>query len=149
MKQTSTAQITSALCLALLLGCQPTNSDGDCLSDREEAELGTDPELSDSDGDGIDDCEELELGLDPTLGDSDGDGFSDADEIACVSDPLDGDEVCYACGWAHNDPGTYVSSGNSIGDTADNSTLIDQCGEAVDLWDFSGKYYILYLTAAW
>jgi hypothetical protein len=141
MKQTSTTQVASALCLALLLGCQPTNSDGDCVSDRAQA--------IDTDGDGINDCEERELGLDPASDDSDGDGFSDADEIACVSDPLDGDEVCYACGWAHNDPGTYVSSGNSIGDTADNSVLIDQCGEAVDLWDFSGKYYLFYLTAAW
>ena len=31
------------------------DSDGDGLTDAEEAELGTDPDLADSDGDGIDD----------------------------------------------------------------------------------------------
>lgn len=147
-KQELKAAILAA-CLGLLVGCQPANSDGDCMSDAEEAELGTDPDATDTDGDGIDDCEEIDLGLDPTSDDSDDDGFSDSTEIDCVSDPLDGDEVCYACGWEHNDPGTYEPEGNEIGDTAANSILLDQCGDEVDLWDFTGKYYLLYLTASW
>ncbi|MFT4976528.1 MAG: hypothetical protein ACI8S6_002433 [Myxococcota bacterium] len=104
---------------------------------------------SDSDGDGLDDCEEEALGTDPDAADSDGDGDSDADELDCVSDPLDASEVCYACGWAHNDPGTLSSDGAGIGDTVTNIPLIDQCGEDVPLWDFAGGYRMLFITASW
>lgn len=103
------------------------NADGDCLTDGEEAELGTDPNAADSDSDGITDC----------------------DEIACVSNPSDPAEVCYACGWKHNDPGTLVSTGTTEGSVIANVDLIDQCTEPVKLWDFAGEYHILYLTAAW
>jgi len=103
------------------------NVDGDCLSDAEEAALGTDP----------------------TLADSDGDGTSDCDEVACVSDPLDAAETCYACGWPHLDPGTLVATGAAVGDVIENLELFDQCGDVVRLWDFTGSYYILFMTAAW
>jgi cysteine-rich repeat protein len=41
------------------------DSDGDGLTDREEAELGTDPNNSDSDADGVGDADEVEAGTDP------------------------------------------------------------------------------------
>lgn len=104
---------------------------------------------SDADADGMTECEELELGTDPRNADSDGDGFTDSEEADCVSDPTDATEQCYTCGWEHNDPGDLVSTGNSVGDTIDNISMVDQCGETVDLWDFTGEYHILYLTAAW
>ena len=105
---------------------------------------------ADSDGDGLDDCTEVEtLGTDPQRADTDGDGFSDSDELDCVSDPLDGDEQCYACGWKHSDPGTLTSTGAEEGDTIENLSLLDQCGEQVDLWDFAGGYHILFMTASW
>ena len=103
------------------------NADGDCMTDVEEAALGTDPNEKDSDGDGVSDC----------------------DEIDAVSDPLDGEEVPYACGWAHNDPGTIQPTGAAIGDTLYDAELPDQCGENVSIWDFYGKYHVLYMTAAW
>lgn len=103
------------------------NSDGDCMTDVVELELGTDPYLADSDGDGVSDCAELD----------------------CVSDPLDGNEQCYACGWKHNDPDRLVSGGSGIGDIIDNRSLPDQCGDSVALWDLYGEYHIMYLTAAW
>ena len=106
-------------------------------------------EESDLDGDGIDDCAEIELGTDPEAADSDGDGFSDAEELDCVSDPSDADEKCYACGWEHNDPGNLESTGTGYGDVIDNISLVDQCGEMVDIWDFYGEYHVLYMTAAW
>lgn len=143
---------TCALALALLAGCPPggdVNTDGDCLDDAEEEELGTDPESVDSDGDGLEDCVEIELGTDPVSADSDGDGSDDAEEIECVSDPLDPDEQCYECGWAHGDPGGLESDGNDVGDTVANVDLIDQCGDDVPLWDLAGKYRILFITAAW
>ena len=103
----------------------------------------------DADGDGVFDCDEEALGTDPLNADSDGDGFTDAAELDCVSDPLNAEEVCYACGWAHNDPGDLVSEGAEESDILADVQLIDQCGEGVDLWDFHGEYHILYLTAAW
>lgn len=110
-----------------------------------------DPE-SDEDGDGLDACAEEAAGTNPEERDSDGDGFDDDEEIACVSDPLDDREVCYECGWAHNDPGDLGEDppvGPDRGDTIGNFELWDQCEEPVDLWDFAGEYHILYLTAAW
>lgn len=106
-------------------------------------------ESSDLDGDGLNDCEEVELGTNPESADSDGDGFTDAEEVDCVSNPSDGDEICYACGWGHNDPGDLSSTGSDEGDVVDNISLVDQCGEYVDLWDFYGEYHVLYMTAAW
>jgi hypothetical protein len=103
----------------------------------------------DVDGDGLDECTELDLGTDPDSADSDGDGFDDGAEVDCVSDPLDGEERCYACGWAHNDPGTLVSTGAEDGDVIANLNLVDQCGEPVSLWDMYGEYHILMMTAEW
>jgi hypothetical protein len=103
------------------------NPDGDCLSDEEEATLGTDPTLADSDEDGVGDCE----------------------EVGCVSDPLDATEVCYACGWRHDDPGDLVSTGAAEGDVIANLDLVDQCNDTVKLWDFAREYHILFMTAAW
>lgn len=103
------------------------NADGDCMTDIEEEELGTNPEKEDTDGDGVSDC----------------------DEIEAVSDPTDGDEIPYACGWPHNDPGNLQPTGAAIGDTLYDAELPDQCGDTVSLWDFYGKYQVLYITAAW
>jgi hypothetical protein len=104
---------------------------------------------ADVDEDGLSDCEEEEWGTDPLLADSDGDGFSDSAELDCVSDPLNVDEVCYACGWEHNNPGDLTSEGAAQDDIIANIELVDQCGEMVDMWDFHGEYHILYMTAAW
>lgn len=152
--------LAAGILVALPLGCGPApgdddddaveNTDGDCLTDAEEAELGTDPASTDSDGDGLEDCAERdEIGTDPTRADTDGDGFDDAEEVACVSDPADASETCYACGWPHGDPGDLESTGADEGDVIANLALWDQCGEEVHLWDFTGPYYILYATAEW
>ena len=139
-----------ALLLVLGVGCvPPSNEDGDCLDVDQEAEYGTLDTAIDSDGDGIGDCEEIEQGTNPTSDDSDGDGLTDFEELECVSDPLDADEQCYACGWAHGDPGNLSSSGNDVDDTIADVDLVDQCGESLPLWDLTGKYYILFLTASW
>lgn len=103
----------------------------------------------DSDSDGLDDCLELDIGTDANLSDSDGDGLTDLEEVDCVSDPLNGNEVCYTCGWEHNDPDTLTSTGSEAGDVISNLSLSDQCGEKVNLWDFHGEYQILYMTVGW
>ena len=63
------------------------DTDGDGLSDTEEAALGTDPNLPDTDGDGVDDGDEVTAGTDPTLADTDRDGLDDGVDAA----PLDPD----------------------------------------------------------
>ena len=63
--------------------------DFDGLTNKEEKEYGTNPELADTDMDGLDDKYELtESKTDPTKKDSDGDGLSDFDEIELDLDPL-------------------------------------------------------------
>ena len=130
--------IRTALTLSLLLvGCQAKPDEETCSN------------TSDADGDGLHECDEQALGTNPNNADTDNDGIADADEVDCVSDPTNPDEQCYACGWEHNDPGDLVSTGTDVGDVMDNISLVDQCGEMVDLWDFYGEYHVLYLTAAW
>jgi hypothetical protein len=75
---------------------EPTiDTDGDMLTDTQEAELGTNPDLADSDGDGLSDFAEVGFepgsatGTDPNLSDTDGDGVGDGDEITNGTDPLD------------------------------------------------------------
>jgi hypothetical protein len=65
------------------------DSDGDGLSDAQEAELGTDPANPDTDEDGLFDGDEVAVGTNPTLNDSDGDGFGDNAEVVNGSDPND------------------------------------------------------------
>lgn len=57
------------------------DSDGDGLTDEEEADLGTNPFAEDSDGDGLWDIDELNLGTDPLNFDSDGDGLWDGVDV--------------------------------------------------------------------
>lgn len=58
------------------------DTDGDGLTDAEEADNLTDPYVSDSDGDGLDDYLEVQVvGTDPGQADTDGDGHGDAYEV--------------------------------------------------------------------
>jgi OOP family OmpA-OmpF porin len=70
----------------------PTDTDGDGLSDEEEAGHGTDPTRSDTDGDGILDGVEITAGYDPLLTDSDHDGLNDGVEDADHNGRLDAGE---------------------------------------------------------
>ena len=63
------------------------DTDGDGLTDVQEAELGTDPSKADTDGDGLTDQEEIENGTKPDNPDTDGDGLSDGDEKLHGADP--------------------------------------------------------------
>jgi len=70
------------------------DTDGDELTDAEEHQIGSNPDLLDSDGDGLTDSEEVENGTDPNDPDTDGDGLSDAEEVEFGTDPkkTDSDE---------------------------------------------------------
>lgn len=108
-----------------------------------------DPEPVDTDGDGLTDEEEADLGTDPAASDSDGDGFADAAELDCGASPTDGGATCFACGWPDHDPGTLQTTGDEVGDVVADLTLTDACGEEPSLWNWAREYHILYLTAAW
>lgn len=94
-------------------GDDGTDTDGDGLTDAQEAQLGSDPNAIDTDGDGVDDYTEVvtygtnptaadtdgdslpdgdeiyTYGTDPTSADTDGDGANDSDEINAGTDPFD------------------------------------------------------------
>jgi outer membrane protein OmpA-like peptidoglycan-associated protein len=74
------------------VGGPTTDTDGDGLTDDEEAALGTDPADEDSDDDGLTDGVEVnQTDTDPLDEDSDDDGLNDGEEIDLGSDPLDTD----------------------------------------------------------
>ena len=94
-------------------GDNGTDTDGDGLTDAQEAQIGSDPNAIDTDGDGVDDYTEVvtyatdptnpdtdgdtlpdgdeiyTYGTDPTSADTDGDGASDSEEINAGTDPFD------------------------------------------------------------
>jgi len=64
------------------------DSDGDGLTDAEEAQLGTNPLKADTDGDGLTDREEVKIYLtDPKNPDTDGDGYLDGAEVKAGYNP--------------------------------------------------------------
>jgi len=106
-------------------GANPNlDADNDGLLDKEEKELGTDPNNRDTDGDGLTDGDEVhKYKTDPLKADTDGDGLSDGDEVLKYhTDPLkadtdgdglkDGDEVMKY----HTDPLNKDTDGDGLND---------------------------------
>ena len=130
----------------VLLGCDSTSetldSDGDGLTDAEEAALGTDPNDSDTDDDGLMDNEEVALGTDPTASDTDADGYDDGDEFQEGTDPLDPDSVIYEIGWPYNSDKTSLNDPDGMGMFTAGVQVpdfvgLDAHGDWVHLYDFA------------
>ncbi len=100
--------------------------DGDGLSTRVEAELGTDGRNPDSDRDGLDDGVEAAGPTDPTDADTDDDGLDDGDEIERGTDPLRSDSD----GGGTRD-GQEVLDGTDPNDAADDLARDDD-GDGLD-----------------
>lgn len=67
----------------------PADTDGDGLTDEEEAQYNTDPSLADTDQDGLFDREEIVTWkTDPLNADTDGDSYLDGEEVKNGFDPL-------------------------------------------------------------
>lgn len=132
------------------------DTDGDGVSDDDEASAGTDPESSDSDADGLTDLEEQAGGTDPLLEDTDGDGYADADELATGSDPTDAASLIYVGGWPYNPNKDTMTEGDpsdvaSLDGIVPRFVFMDQFGQMVDIYDFAqqGKPMIIDLSGVW
>ena len=99
------------------------DTDGDGLTDAQEAELGTDPANPDSDADGLlDGTEANEIGTNPLNGDTDGDGVVDIDEGNVYgTDPF-----------LFDTDGDGLSDGSEVGTNFTDPTLIDTDGDGID-----------------
>jgi len=103
---------------------KPVDTDGDGLTDAQEAKLGTNPNKADTDGDRLSDGDEVnKYKTDPLKADTDGDGLSDGDEVLSHgTDPLkadtdgdglnDGDEI----NQYHTDPKNKDTDGDGLND---------------------------------
>ena len=105
----------------------PVDSDGDGLTDEEEASLGTDPNSADTDGDGFDDPEELDAGTDPSVCWSVPDGWP---QCSSLSAGVKGE------GWG-------------MGEIVPSFPMTDQYGQEIESWDFYGMPMLVDLSAGW
>jgi hypothetical protein len=139
-------------CLILWLTVACAAPDKDPLDSGEPEDTGPDTAwlTADDDGDGLSNGEEQDLGTDPGLSDSDGDGYPDGEEVDANTNPLDADDHPYLGGWpigaCRND---VVSTGNEVGDIAEDFELMDQYGEMVRLYDFCDRAVLLVGAAFW
>ncbi|MCO4747482.1 MAG: hypothetical protein KC912_21960 [Proteobacteria bacterium] len=136
--------------VGLLVACGGADADGDGLTNSEESELGTNAQVADTDGDGLSDGEEVGLGTNPVMQDSDGDGWADGDEITGNTDPLLTEDHPYTGGWqigACRDD--IVSTGNALGNIAEDFELMDQHGDMLSLHDFCDREVLLVGSAFW
>lgn len=86
----TSAEITSLYSAGTAGKCK-TDTDGDGLSDLQEAFLGTNPNNPDTDGDGLSDGEEVFVHhTNPNAQDTDGDGVTDGVEVAQGRNPNSG-----------------------------------------------------------
>jgi thiol-disulfide isomerase/thioredoxin len=153
--------------IGMLAACWPLSADKDKdgLTNKEEEELGLDPNNDDFDGDGLNDGDEIAAGTDPKVLDTDGDYMSDGDEVAAGTDPLnpDTDDDSYLDGeedYEGTDPldkgdriykgkwPYYIDKDDDLGSPSVGTAVVgekfgrykadDQNGERVDLFDFGG-----------
>lgn len=132
-------------CTGSPLPDEDIDSDGDGLTDSDEAELGTDPDAVDTDGDGHEDGEESSAGtnplnqyLHPYIGGYDLNDFDVAD-LPEPSEPSVEIRLDFFNRW----------NAYAAGDVPQNFRMIDQYGDTVDLYSFFGKHIMLAVGAEW
>lgn len=132
------------------------DSDGDGMSDADEAIFGSDPASADTDGDGLLDGEEALAGTDPLASDTDEDGYSDFDELETGHSPTDDSDRIYAGGWPYNPDKDTLENPGWEGNAAEGGMLpdfqsYDQYGDEFDIYDYAGhdKPIIIDVSAGW
>jgi thiol-disulfide isomerase/thioredoxin len=171
--------VLSLATVVALTACGSADSDEDGLTDKEEADLGTDPDVADTDGDGLSDGEEVDMGWDPLAADADGDGLNDGDEntagtdpnaadsdgdgyldgweITEGTDPADSDSVIYEGGWPYNPNKDSMggpdlgSASAAVGQAFATVSMLDQHGDYLDFYDFGqqGTPVMVDISAEW
>lgn len=103
----------------------------------------------DSDGDGLTDDEEAELGTDPDSSDTDFDGWDDYEEIERNTDPTNGGDTPYTGGWPIGDCRNDIQADSTLqqGGVAPDFALTDMHGDTVRLHDFC-QMAVLFVTGA-
>jgi thiol-disulfide isomerase/thioredoxin len=146
-----------------LVACAPgenddPDTDGDGLTDGEEADLGTDKNLPDTDGDTLTDGDEVNThGTDPLLVDTDTDTYQDNWELTEGTDPVDAESRIYLGSWPYNpdkaqyDGRSWDDVGTGEGDMIPAHEFLDHYGEMLNIGDFAnhGKYIIVDVSAIW
>lgn len=110
---------------------EPVDTDGDGLTDAEEAELGTDPNSADTDGDGLTDGQEVnEYDTDPLNPDTDGDGLEDGPEVNSYdTDPNNADT-----------DGDGLEDGEEVNDYRTDPTNADSDGDGLNDYEEVMEY---------
>lgn len=141
--------------LCALAACT-TDPDLDGLTNAQERDVGSNPEVADTDGDGLLDGAEVDVGSDPLLVDTDEDGYTDRDEVYEGTDPTDAASGIYAGGWPYVYDKSVIepnaSTFREIGERFLRLQLVDQNGEMVDLYDFyneEGIPIVIDISAEW
>ncbi len=125
--------------------------DDDVATDDDDQVSTDDDDVSaDNDGDGLDNGEEEEWGTDPNDDDTDNDGYEDGEEVEANTDPTDSSDHPYSAGWPI-DPCRWSinSTGNSVGQIAQDFALPSQTGDTVRLHHFCGHAVLLVSSAMW
>jgi len=140
-------------------GSGGTGDDDDSVSDDDDAANDDDDDVNpgqDSDGDGLSNSDEADLGTDPNNVDSDGDGYEDGWEVDEGTDPTDADDRIYTGGWPYNpDKDSMNNPGFSglaqTGQAMPRFIGLDQYGDEVDLFDFAaaGVPMVIDVGAEW
>lgn len=132
--------------LLLVAGCEVAELE---VPGLDGASLG-DAAGADSDGDGISDADEAELGTDPQSDDTDLDGWTDSEELARNTDPVNGSDKPYQGGWPIGECRNDLSgSAVAAGEVAPNFTLTDMYGDDVKLHDFCHMAVMVVTGAEW
>jgi len=114
-----------------------------CSAADDTEDSGGDAPEVDSDGDGLTDAEEAALGTDPNSTDTDGDGYQDGHEVIEGSDPTDAESRIYVGGWPYNPDKSATSDGDwgtpaAVGVRVPPYEAVDQYGDMLKLHDFGG-----------
>jgi thiol-disulfide isomerase/thioredoxin len=144
-------KLTLALTLSLALGCAGVLGTDDATG----ADTDNVVEDIDTDGDGLTDSQEAELGTDPESVDSDGDLFEDGAEVDADSDPAscmsvpEGDGNWANCvnqmAWDGVEGSTWADDGEALNDFM----MVDQFGNEVTLHQFYGHVVMVDFSAGW
>ena len=126
--------------------------DDDAMGDDDDA-VGDDDDATgnqDSDGDGLTNDQEAAEGTDPNNPDTDGDGWTDGEEVhSYASDPLNEWSYPFDCHYPPGPGPQWQGQGWNTGQIMQDAVLTDRCGEQIHTHGFSGWGMAIFIGAEW